>query len=107
LVPIVEHAWESKGLKHIHVLGIKDKRQVSVLVSSFAIGVLHIIFTSTTPKTLGHWNNERKTICVTNKRYVPNSENHWSNLETTKHFMENIMVRYHQAQLELLVFQTC
>jgi hypothetical protein len=80
---------------------------VSVLVSSFAIGVLHIIFTSTTPKTLGHWNNERKTICVINKRDFPYSENHWSNLETTKHFVENIMVCYHQVQLELLIFQTC
>jgi hypothetical protein len=107
LVPIVKHAWESKGFKHIHVFGIKDKRQANVLVSSFAIGVLHIIFTSTTPKTLGHWNNERKTICVINKRDFPYSENHWSNLETTKHFVENIMVYYHQAQLELLVFQTC
>lgn len=71
LVPIVKYAWESKGFKHIHVLGIKDKRQVSVLVSSFPIGVLHTIFTSTTPKTLGHWNNERKTICVINKRDFP------------------------------------
>jgi hypothetical protein len=26
----------------------------------------------------------------------------WSNLETTKHFMEIVMVHYHQAQIESL-----
>ncbi len=26
--------WESRGSKHIHVLGIKDKRQVTMVVSS-------------------------------------------------------------------------
>ncbi len=30
------------------------------------------------------------------------SENHWSNFDTTKHFVENVMVPYQQAQIELL-----
>jgi hypothetical protein len=35
LVPTTkERTWESKGSKHIHVLGIEDKRQVTMVVSS-------------------------------------------------------------------------
>jgi hypothetical protein len=56
LVPISRKCtWESRGSKHIHVLGIKDKRQVIVVVSSSAIGLLlplQVIFTSTTQRTL-------------------------------------------------------
>jgi hypothetical protein len=37
LVPIArERTWESKSSKHVHVLGIEEKREVTMVVSSFA-----------------------------------------------------------------------
>jgi hypothetical protein len=47
-----ECTWESKGSKHVHVLGIKDKKQMIMVVFSFVAKVLlplQIIFTCTTP----------------------------------------------------------
>jgi hypothetical protein len=35
-----ERTWEMKGEKNIHVLGIEDKRQIRVVVSSSANGNL-------------------------------------------------------------------
>jgi len=35
-----ECTWESRGSKHIHVLGIEDKRQVIMVVSSSATRLL-------------------------------------------------------------------
>jgi hypothetical protein len=37
LVPIArECTWENKSSKHVHVPGIKEKREVTMVVSSFA-----------------------------------------------------------------------
>jgi hypothetical protein len=41
-------------------------------------------------------------MCVTNGWDLTYSENQWSNLEMTKCFVENVMVPYHKAQIELL-----
>jgi hypothetical protein len=67
LVPTYQENAHGKvgGSKHIHMLGIKDRRQVTMVVSSSAIGLLlplQVIFTSTTPRTLLP-NNQRKQ-CV-------------------------------------------
>jgi hypothetical protein len=35
-----ECTWESRGSKHIHVLGIKDKKQMTMVVSSSASSLL-------------------------------------------------------------------
>jgi len=46
-----ECTWKNKGSKHIHVLGIKDKRYVNVVVSSFVAKILlplQVIFTCIT-----------------------------------------------------------
>jgi hypothetical protein len=56
LVPTIgERTWESKGSKHIQVLGVEDKRQVTIVVSSTANGNLppgQVAFTSTTHRCL-------------------------------------------------------
>jgi len=105
LVPTIgKCTWENNGSKHVHVLGIEDKRQVIVIISSFVTWVLlplQIIFTSTTPWTLPPNNNQRK-MCVTNGWELNYSDNHWSNLEMTIQYVENVMVFYHKAQIELL-----
>jgi hypothetical protein len=58
-------------------------------------------FTSTTLRTLPP-NNQKQTMCVADGWDFTYSENHWSNFETTKHFVEIVMVPYHQAQIKSL-----
>lgn len=69
LVPTVgECTWESKGSKHIHVLSIEDKWQMTMVVFSFVERILlplQVIFTSNMAWTLP-LNNQRKVMCVTN-----------------------------------------
>jgi hypothetical protein len=60
-----------------------------------------MIFTSTTLRTLPP-NNQKQAMCVSDGWDFTYSENHWSNFETTKHFVEIVMVPYHQAQIKSL-----
>jgi hypothetical protein len=49
------HTWDEKGTKHVKVHGMEDKRQITVAVSSSAVGTLlpfQVIFTRTTNRTL-------------------------------------------------------
>jgi hypothetical protein len=56
LVPTVgERSWENKGSKHIQVLGVEDKRQVTLVVSFATNGNLlpgQVVFTCTTFRCL-------------------------------------------------------
>ncbi len=45
-------------------------------------------------------------MCVVDGWDLTHSENYWSNFDTTKCFVENVMVPYHQGQIELLGLQT-
>jgi len=59
------------------VLGIKDKMQVIVEVSSYVVGLLlplQVIFIGTTPRTLPP-NNQRNSMCVANRWDFTYSEN--------------------------------
>jgi hypothetical protein len=40
-------------------------------------------------------NNQRQALCVADEWDLTYSENHWSNFETTKHFVKIVMVPYH------------
>ncbi len=60
-----EKTWEPKGTKHVQMLGLEDKRQVTMVVSSTTIEDLfppQIVFTGVTLKTLPP-NNNGKTYC--------------------------------------------
>jgi hypothetical protein len=79
LVPIVgETTWESKGTKHIQVLGVEDKRQITMVVSSLANGYLFprkVIFTSIMHKCLPP-SNEGKIKCINSSWHLTFSKNH-------------------------------
>jgi hypothetical protein len=75
-----------------------------MVVSSFIARILllsQIIFIGIITGTLPP-NNQRRAMCVVDGWDLIYDENHWSNFDTTKHFVENVMVPYHQAQIELL-----
>jgi hypothetical protein len=67
---------------------------MTMVVSSSIVGVLlslQIIFTSTIVKTLPP-NNQRRTMCVANGWDLIYNGNNQSNFDTTKRFVENVMV---------------
>jgi hypothetical protein len=50
-----EKTWELKGTKHVQVLGLEDKKQMTMVISSNATGNLfptQTMFTCSTPRTL-------------------------------------------------------
>ncbi len=81
LVPTVgERTWESKGSKHIQVLGMEDKRQVTLVLFFIANGNLflgQIVFTSTTHRCLPP-SNEGKVKYINSGGDFTFNENHWS-----------------------------
>jgi hypothetical protein len=83
LVPIVkERTWEIKGTKHIQVLRVEDKGQITMVVFYVTNGYLFprkVIFTSIMHKCLLP-SNERKIKCINSNWHLTFSENHWSML---------------------------
>jgi hypothetical protein len=85
-----ERTWEMKGKKNIHILGIDDKKQIIVAISSLINGnllPLPIIFKGSTikcllPKTIG------KVSYLITSFHLMYSINQWSTLETSQQFVK-------------------
>ncbi len=61
-----DRMWETKGTKHIQVLGIKDKRKIKAIVSSSTNGTLlplQIVFQGTTNHSLPPMNEGKTFFC--------------------------------------------
>jgi hypothetical protein len=96
--------WESKGTKHVQMLGLEDKKRVTMVVSSNTVGDLlppQIVFIGFTPRILP-LNSIRKTNCINDGWDLTFCEIHWSSLETTKQFVQKILLPYLQSQIQLL-----
>ena len=90
-----EQTWERKGLKDIKVVGLEDKRQVIVCVSSASDGILlPMIFTGKTKRSLPTIVDAK--LCLDNEFHFTMTDNHWSNLKTYKEFVQNILVPYYR-----------
>jgi hypothetical protein len=66
LYHVGERTWEKKGSKDIQVLGVEDKRQITIIVSFVADGSslpLEIIFTGSTRRYLPQ-NGLGKASCL-------------------------------------------
>jgi hypothetical protein len=102
-----ERTWESKGSKHIQVLRVEDKRQVTLVVSFTVNGNLlleQVVFISTTHRSLPP-SNEGKQKCINSSWDLTFSENHWSTLETTKDFVRKVLFAYLHKQIQQLDLQ--
>ena len=100
----VERKWKPKGEKHVQVLGIEDKRQVTMVVTLNAVGDLlppQVVFTGTTKRTLPP-QSEGKKMCLQDGWNLTYSENHWSNLQKTKQCVDAILIPYLQQQIQEL-----
>ncbi len=98
---------ESKSLKHIQVLGVENKRQVTVVVSFASNGNLlleQVVFTHTTHRCLPP-SNEGKLKCINSSWDFTFSENHWSMVQTTKDFVHKVLLAYLHKQIQQLDLQ--
>jgi hypothetical protein len=60
-----DQTWETRGVKHVHVLGIEDKRQILIVVSSLtkrSLLPLQIVFQGTTNCTFPPYESWKKTM---------------------------------------------
>ena len=80
------------------------QRQVTVAVSSSLLGnilLFQVIFTGTTSRSLPSMNLGRKT-CEKIGWHITHTSNHWSNLDSCKAFVEEILQPYRLKQIEII-----
>ncbi len=101
--PSTDQTYDVKGVKDVKNLGKDDKRQITCTVSSVASGdllPLQLIFQGKTiaviPKDLGAVAARAKGWHLTM------SSNHWSNQQTMKEFIDQVIVPWHAKQCEEL-----
>ncbi len=95
-----DRTWEIRGAIHVQVLGIEDKRKITIVVSSSAEGSLlplQVVFQRTTNHTLPPMNHGRKQCSLIGFHLT-----YSSNLETTQAFVEHIFIPYKKDQVEKL-----
>jgi hypothetical protein len=95
--------WEKKGSKYIHVLGVEDNMQTTVVVSitNGSFLPLQIIFIRSTTRCLLP-NGLGKASCLGARFHLTYSVNHWSTLETCQQFVERILIPYHKNEVHEL-----
>jgi len=89
----------------MQVLGLKDKRQITMVVSSnVAMDLLppQIVFIGSITFKSFPPNNQGKKIYIKNGWDLTFSENHWSSLETTKKFVTDIFFPYMKSYIQIL-----
>jgi hypothetical protein len=99
LVPQSNTTYEKKGAKDVPVFGADDKRQITAVVSSTPAGnflPLQLIFQG---KTVDCEPDPTKES-IRNKFHLTHSENHWSNQETMKQFIQHIIHPYILSVIE-------
>jgi hypothetical protein len=68
--------WETRGVKHVQVLGIEDKKQITIVVSSStkrSLLPLQVVFQGTTNHTLPPMNHGRKQCSLISFHLTYNS----------------------------------
>ena len=96
--------WDSKDTKDIKILGMDDKRQITCVVSYSAVGELlpaQVIFIGITKQNLPK-HSEGKDKCLVVEWHFTFSRNHWSTLQTSKQFVEEILQPYLASKITTL-----
>ena len=78
------------GSKQIPVVGLEDKREITVLLAATAAGTLlppQVIYQG---KTTGC----HAKVAFPDKWHITHSESHWSNEQTMLEYLENIIILY-------------
>ena len=104
-----ECTWEKKGSKDIKVIGVEDKRQITIYISSVlnkALLAMQVIFTSKIERYLLKTRDAK--ICLDYGFHLTMSYNDWSNLQTCQQFVCFVLAPYFEhvvKEMELLESQ--
>lgn len=93
LVPTCNKTYEMKGSKTVGIVANDDKRQITAVVASSLSGdllPLQLIYQGKTKKSVP----ESTPDTITAGFHLTFSENHWSNQETMRQYLEFIIVPY-------------
>ena len=99
LVPSSHKTFEKKGEKSVAVIGAEDKRQITVVLASSMNGnmlPLQLIFQGETARSLPPQTPEIVATAV----HLTHSSNHWSNQDTMKQYIKEIILPYYNKQIE-------
>jgi hypothetical protein len=98
LVPASNTTYDKKGKKSIAIVGQDDKRQITAVVASSPIGVLlplQLIFGGKTDRCHPPIPDHIKQSGF----HITHSDNHWSNQQTMKQYVEHIINPYYKQQI--------
>ena len=96
LVPKSSFTRARVGAKEIYLIGQDDKRQVTLVPPVAANGTMlpcQVIMKGQTERTLPLISS-RNISGMEGWRWSLNKDNHWSNMETMKEWVENVLVHY-------------
>ena len=97
IVPSGNWTMDKKGAKRISISGADDKRQITLVLAGSMVGDLlppQIIYKGKTQRC-----HPRKTF--PKDWHVTHSQKHWSTEQTTKDYVENIVIPYVKSIREL------
>ena len=90
LVPVSSWTMAQSGSKQIPVVGLEDKREITVLLAATAAGTLLLPQVIYQGKTTGC----HAKVAFPDKWHITHSESHWSNEQTMLEYLENIIIPY-------------
>ena len=99
LVPASKTTYDAIGKKSIALVGQDDKRQITAVLGSSASGELlplQLIFGGKTERS-------HPIMAETIKQagfHFAHSENHWSNQQTMKEYITNVIIPYRRKQID-------
>lgn len=92
-IPKSNSTYETKGARHVSVMGVEDKRQITAIIASSLTGhllPLQLIFGGSTDKC----EPMKSHRIIKAQFHVTHSDNHWSTIDTMKEYMERIIQPY-------------
>lgn len=93
LAPVDNYTYDQKGVKHVKVIGAEDKRQITAVVASSLDGdllPLQLVFEGSTDRCQPALSPEAAAAHF----HFTHSDNHWSNQETMRQYVEEVLVPY-------------
>ena len=90
IVPVGDYILEDKGSKQIPIIGLEDKRQITVLLGctlSCRLLPPQVIYTGST-------NQVHPKFSFPEGWHITHTQNHWSNSESMCDYINNVIVPY-------------
>jgi hypothetical protein len=99
--PSTDQTYDVRGVKDVKSLGKDDKCQITCTISSAASGdllPLQLIFQGKTTAVVPK--DPRAVAARAKGWHLTMSSNHWSNQQTMKEFVDQVIVPWHAKQCE-------